>query len=141
MKQEITPAQEALLRDIAGRRRYPVVRLELRSSREPALCSVALREVHMETGRETMEEVKARAALLAELAEKGLIRLRYGLFVTVAADYAVYPVSGIFAMLCELVEEGREQEGFLFDTAGITRGAAELTQAGRGILQQRGRDV
>lgn len=60
MEQEITAAEKALLREIGDGRRYPVVCFELRSSREPSLRSVALREVHMETGRETMEEVKAR---------------------------------------------------------------------------------
>ena len=138
MEQEITTAEESLLREIDGRRRYPVVCFELRSSQEPALRSVALRNVHMETGRETMEEVKTRAALLQSLEEKGYIRLRYGLFVTVASDYAIYPASSLFAMLRELVEEGKQREGFLFDAAGINRGRAELTEAGRAILIEKG---
>ena len=54
MEQEITAAEKALLREIGEGRRYPVVCFELRSSREPSLRSVALREVHMETGLETM---------------------------------------------------------------------------------------
>ena len=138
MEQEITAAEKALLREIGEGRRYPVVCFELRSSREPSLRSVALREVHMETGRETMEEVKARAALLKNLEQKGCLRLRYGLFVTVAADYAPYPASSLVAMLQELVGEGKEREGFLFDTAVINRGMAELTKAGRSILDERG---
>ena len=77
-------------------------------------------------------------ALLKNLEQKGCLRLRYGLFVTVAADYAPYPASSLFAMLQELVGEGKEREGFLFDTAVINRGMAELTKAGRSILDERG---
>ena len=70
MKPELTKEEQFLLREIAESRRYPVVCFELRSSREAALRSTALRNVHMETGRETMEEVKSTAALLEQLEKK-----------------------------------------------------------------------
>lgn len=136
MKSELTKEEQFLLREIAEFRRYPVVCFELRSSREAALRSTALRNVHMETGRETMEEVKSTAALLEQLEKKGCIRLEYDLFVTVAADYACYRSSSLYAMLLELVKEGRNREGFLFDKAAVNRGIAQVTSKGRTILKE-----
>lgn len=136
MKPELTKEEQFLLREIAESRRYPVVCFELRSSREASLRSTALRNVHMETGRETMEEVKSNGTLLEQLEKKGCIRLEYDLFVTVAADYAHYRSSSLYAMLLELVKEGRNREGFLFDKAAINRGIVEMTSTGRAVLKE-----
>ncbi len=132
----LSPKERTLLESIAAAKRYPVVRFELRSSRERELCSTALNNVRLEAADEPMETVKTRGETLARLADAGLIRLDFGPAVTVASDYAVYGRSAIYALLCEMVEEGRSRPGFLFDTPHIRRGRAVLTAGGRRFLEE-----
>ncbi|HIW73382.1 MAG TPA: hypothetical protein H9684_03590 [Firmicutes bacterium] len=130
----LRPEDRALLGSVAGARRYPLVRLELRSSRERELRSTALNHVRLERPDEGMEALRARGEALARLEEAGLIRLDYRPAVTVAADYAVYRESDVYHRLCELVAEGKTRPGFLFDTPHIRRGRAVLTARGRRLL-------
>ena len=123
--------EKTLLREIADTKRYTVVRLELRSTKEDSLRSTALAHVHMQHPEESMEEVKATGALIASLESKGLVRTDYERFATLASDYAVYADSLVFRQLCQLVEEGKKRQGFLFDTPYIKRGQVFLTPAGK----------
>ncbi|HJD23169.1 MAG TPA: hypothetical protein H9694_03375 [Firmicutes bacterium] len=130
----LSPEDRALLATIAGVKRYPLVRLELRSSRERELRSTALNHVRLENPDEPMAAIKARGQALARLEQAGLIKIDYRPAVTVAADYAVYRQSAVYRELCALVEEGKGRPGFLFDTPHIRRGRAVLTPKGRRIL-------
>ena len=67
---ELTAEEAALLRKIGQSRRYPVCRFELRSTREEELVSTALNAVHLESAQDTMDSIKARAALLLKLEER-----------------------------------------------------------------------
>lgn len=127
----ITAQERELLREIRGSRRYPVTRFELRSTREPSLRSTALDNVHLRDPGEGMEEVKARAALLRSLEEKGLIVLNFELISYVKSDYQPYHDSALFTLLSRTVEEGRGREGFLFDYPFLKKGLAALTLRGR----------
>lgn len=127
----LRPEERELLTTIAGVKRYPLVRLELWSSRERELRSTALNHVRLEHAEEPMAIVKRRGETLARLEQEGLILLDYRPAVTVAADYAVYKESAVYRQLCELVEEGKNRPGFLFDTPHIRRGRAVLTAKGR----------
>lgn len=126
----LTEQAQKLLEQIRRAERYPVVRLELRSTKDKALISTALPDVHLNTAQDTMDEVKARAASLKELERGGYIRIQYSLFVTVSADYAVYYQSDIFKLLSAMVEDGKKREDFLFDTPFIKRGRVVLTSCG-----------
>ena len=126
----LTENERLLLDEIYREKRYPVVRLELRSTKDKALVSTALPDVHLKTARDTMDEVKARAACLRELEQKGYIRIEYSLFVTVSADYALYYESDIFGLLTALTKEGKNRRDFLFDTPYIKRGRAVITCKG-----------
>ena len=114
----ISQEEKQLLKEIAGANRYPVCRFELRSSREDELISTALDAVHLERQDEEMEPVKARAPLLKSLEEKGLLVL-------------YYHDSDLFHLLEQLVAEGSQREGYLFDYAFVKRGMAVLTCKGK----------
>ena len=86
---------------------------------------------------DTMETVKARAALIREAEENGLVRADYALPVTARSHYAVYLESRLYADLCQMVEEGKSRPGFLFDIPYIKRGVLTLTAKGRRLLAGR----
>ena len=120
-----------LLQEIAQSRRYPVVRFELRSSKDRSLRSTALSHVRLQTPDEGLEEIKVRGAALQELEQAGLIVIDYSLPVTLTSDYAVYQESAAFQLLQKTVEEGKKHPDFLFDQAVIRRGMARITSRGR----------
>ena len=116
--------------------RLPIVRFELRSSKDRELISTALRDVWMTGPDDGMALVKARAAWIAEAAQAGLVQVTYHLPVTLRRDYALYEESGLFAQLRQMTEEGAKRPDFLFDIPHIKRGAVVLTDAGRQALAQ-----
>ena len=119
----ISQEEKQLLKEIAGANRYPVCRFEL--------ISTALDAVHLERQDEEMEPVKARARLLKSLEEKGLLVLYYDLKSYVKKDYQPYHDSDLFHLLEQLVAEGSQREGYLFDYAFVKRGMAVLTCKGK----------
>lgn len=128
---QIPPEEKALLQQIKESLRYPISRFELRSTNDSALISTALNYVSFKDKHATMDEVKARANLLIGLEEKGLIEVSFSMLTYVKSDYLVYYNSDLFALLNETVEEGRGQEGFLFDTTFLKVGIAKLTLKGK----------
>lgn len=131
---KLTTQETELLRKISLVRQLPLVRLELRSSKEKSLISTALNHVLLINADDTMEEIKNRSQLLTRLAEQKLITLDYNLAVTVKSDYELYYNSGVYSSLCQLVEEGKERPGFLFDTPYIKKGRAVITPFGKRCL-------
>ena len=127
---------KALLQAAAVTGRLPIVRFELRSSKDRELISTALRDVWMTGPDDGMALVKARAARIAEAAQAGLVQVTYHLLVTLRRDYALYEESGLFAQLRQMTEEGAKRPDFLFDIPHIKRGAVVLTDAGRRALAQ-----
>ena len=105
--QQLPPDEKNFIFQIANSIRYPIVRLELRSSKERSLISTALNHVHLETKQDSMEVVKQRASILQSLCEKGFIEISYKVFITVQSDYAIYDGSDIFLSLHQLVEQGK----------------------------------
>ncbi len=127
---KITEQEKKILEQIKQTRRYPVCRFELRSSKEEDLVSTALDSVHLTDEHESMESVKARAALLKSLEEKGLIVINYSLKTFIKGDYLCYHHSDIYHELEQLVQEGGKREGYLFDYSFVKKGQAVLTVKG-----------
>lgn len=127
---KITEQEKKILEQIKQTRRYPVCRFELRSSKEEDLVSTALNSVHLTDEHESMESVKARAALLKSLEEKGLIVINYSLKTFIKGDYLCYHHSDIYHELEQLVQEGGKREGYLFDYSFVKKGQAVLTVKG-----------
>ena len=109
MKQ-LSPDEKNFIFQIANRIRYPIVRLELRSSKERSLISTALNHVHL--------------------------KISYKVFITVQSDYAIYEVSDIFLLLHQLVEQGKKNPDYLFDIPYIKRGQVMLTEMGKSYVAQ-----
>ena len=120
-----------LLREIARSKRYPVVRFELKSTKDRSLRSTALNHVRIQKADEGIEEIKERGTALKELEEEGMVVIDYALPVTLSADYAVYEQSKAFQLLKQTVEEGKSRPGFLFDQAVMRRGMVQLTSRGK----------
>ena len=133
---QLSPDENNLIFQIANSTRYPIVRLELRSSKERSLISTALNHVHLETKHDSMEVVKQRASVLQSLCEKGFIEISYKVFITVQSDYAIYGVSDIFLLLHQLVEQGKKNPDYLFDIPYIKRGQVILTVMGKSYVAQ-----
>lgn len=131
---ELTTDEKTLLTKIAQSQRFPIVRLELRKSGETSFISTALNHVYLETTADTMEQVKKRSGIFQMLEDKGLIHIDYKVFVTVKSDYIVYDHSDIFALLEQLVEQGKQRPEFLFDIPYIKRGKIVLTDQGKQII-------
>ncbi|MBS5343666.1 MAG: hypothetical protein KHX91_03775 [Clostridium sp.] len=134
--QQLSSDEKNFIFQIADSARYPIVRLELRSSKERSLISTALNHVRLETKHDSMEVVKQRASILQSLYEKGYIEICYKVFITVQSDYTIYSTSDIFLLLHQLVEEGKKNPDYLFDIPYIKRGQVMLTEKGRLYVEQ-----
>lgn len=132
----ITKTQFALLEQIQNSDRYPLVCLELYSSKDRSLRSTALEHVRLEDPHEPMEVIKHRAALLEDLMEQGMVLADYQLSHPVLTDYEIYAHSDVYALLVQTAAEARTHEEFLFDTPHIQPGLLRLTKRGRNTLRR-----
>lgn len=128
--------RQRLLDAAAQQGGLPIVRFELRSSRENSLRSTALDLVWMTDAADSMELVKARSACIREALEEGLARVNFHLPVTARSRYTVYLESVLYADFCRMTEEGGRRPGFLFDTPFLKRGVLTLTAKGRRVLDE-----
>lgn len=126
----ISKEEKEILRAVADSRRFPIVRFELRSTKEEELVSTALNHVWITDTQDSMETVKARAAVLQSLQEKKLIKINYSMKAWVASDYKIYYASKLYEMLCHMVLEGQNNPKFLFDMPYMKRGMVTLTKVG-----------
>lgn len=132
----ITRTQFALLEQIQNSGHYPLVCLELSSSKDASLRSTALEHVHLDDPHEPMEVVKHRAALLEDLMEQGMVLADYQLAHANPADYAIYAHSDVYALLVQTAEEASTHAEFLFDTPHIQPGQLRLSRRGLHTLRR-----
>lgn len=131
----ISKEEKQALRVIQNSKRFPIVRFELHSTKEKELVSTALNYVRITDAQDSMETVKARAAILQSLQEKKLIKINYSLKAWVASDFKIYYASKLYEMLCHMVMEGQNNPKFLFDMPYMKRGMVTLTKAGSAAVQ------
>ena len=103
-------------------RRFPIARFELHCSQEPELRITALNHVCLTSPEDSMEAVKARAAVLESLQKKGLVRISYSLPAYVQSDYRIFYQSQIYELLCHTAMEAQGQPDFLFDLPAMRFG-------------------
>ena len=132
---ELTAEQAALLKEIAGCRRYAVANFELRSSKNDEIYTGAMENVHLLEEDEPMTPVVERGELLEELKEKGLIDLTYELRSYVKSDYLIFKNSKLWKELEDAVAEAQEN-GFTFDVLYMSKGLATLTVKGNFALSK-----
>ena len=127
---DLTTREKRILVELSQSTRYPVVRFELHSDREPELVSIALNYVRITEETDSMELVRERSDALRHLMELGLVFLDYTVSVWAAGDYDVYYRSKLYEMFCHTVMEGAKRDDFLFDLAVLRKGRAYLTNRG-----------
>ena len=131
----ISKEEKQALQIIQNSKRFPIVRFELHSTKEKELVSTALNYVRITDAQDSMETVKARAAVLQSLQEKKLIKINYSMKAWVASDYKIYYASKLYEMLCHMVMEGQNNPKFLYDMPYMKRGMVTLTKAGSAAAQ------
>ena len=132
----LTEGEKNILLDIDREKRYPIVRLELHSSENEEVVSVALNYVRITDPEDSMETVKVRSAALKSLMEKGLVFIDYTVLVWVSGDYDVYYKSKIYELLCHTVMESAKQPGAVFNLPYMRKGYAILTVKGAKTVKQ-----
>lgn len=128
--------QTQILNLLCQNKHLPIVRFELRSSRDPGLCSYALQYVYLTEQDASMEEVRKTAAVLQDMEEKGLIHCNFRLGVTTKREYEIYEKSDLYQYFGQIVEQSKENPTFLFDTPRLKRGSVTLTKQGREAASQ-----
>lgn len=131
----LTSKEVKLLREIEDSRRFPIVRFELKSSKEDDLISTALNHVRITDAEDSMEKVKALSAILLSLDEQALVDINYNVFLTARSDYQVYYDSKLYKMLCQMAEEAKARPEYLFDIPSIKKGVVTLTKKGEKVLK------
>lgn len=124
-------SEKDMLAEINDSVRFPIARFELRCKSESSVISTALNHVYIKDLTDSMETVKQRAAVFTSLVQKGLINISYHLPVIVKSDYDIYLRSDLFKTFTEMVAEGKNKPGFLFDTPYIKKGFIALSDKGK----------
>jgi hypothetical protein len=130
----ITEDEHMFLKALAQRSYLPLTRFVMTSSKSEDLESVALAPVYMTDPGDTMETVKKTGRTLTDMEDKGLITLDYDLPIQ-DETYSVYRDSGLYKDFCELVNEGKKNEAFLFDQPVLETGSIALTALGHAALE------
>ncbi len=132
---EITPDEEDFLKKLAQTPYLPLAEFFLTSSQEADLTNTVLAPVFLETGEESMQEIRNTGKVLKRLEEKELVTLDYNKPLK-NADANFFLDSSAFQILEETVEQGQELSGALFDTANLGMGSISLTQLGQVVIDQ-----
>lgn len=116
----------------------PLARFLMTSIKSDHLESVALAPVYLTDGTETVAQVRETGDMLLNLEGFGLISLDYDQPLQ-GFDYGLYQNSAAFHTLEDVVREGSQKEGFLFDRALVETGSVALTALGQQVIDQLGR--
>lgn len=132
---ELSPEACDFLATLAQFPFLPLTRFLMTSTKSDHLESVALAPVLLTDGTESVAQVRELGEMLSDLENMGLITLDYDMPLQ-GFDYALYQNSVAFHALEELVAEGRNKEGFLFDSPVLEKGSIALTDLGRQVIDQ-----
>lgn len=131
----INPSEESFLQKLAQCPFLPVAQYLLTSSQDDELGNMALSPVFLETGAESLEEIKALGDVMLSLEERSIISLDFDSPLQ-GTDETLFYKSSSFALLEKTVEEGKAQEDFLFDAPTIIFGSVCLTALGDLVVDQ-----
>lgn len=131
----ITPKEEEFLQKLAQTPFLPVAQYLLTSKESEHITNAALSPVFLETGKETVAEIKAVGHVLLDLEERSIISLDFDSPLE-GTDESVFYDSDSFALLKETVEEGKAKEEFIFHAPSIQFGSVCLTALGDLIIDQ-----
>lgn len=131
----LTPEEAEFMEKLGQTPYLPLAEFFLTSSKEEELSNTVLAPVYLETGEESLQEIRALGKVLKSLEEKDLITLDYDQPLK-HYDPALFLDSEAFRMLEETVEQGQELTGALFDTANLGIGSISLTHLGQVVVDQ-----
>ncbi len=131
----ITPEEEKILEKLAQCPFLPVAQFLLKSSQSDHLTNLALSPVYLETGKETLPQIKEIGQILLDLEEKDLISLDFNSPLE-GSDPRLFQDSDAYHLLEKTVEEGKATGEFLFDAPEIEFGSLCLTALGDLVIEQ-----
>lgn len=131
---DITYGEADFLVSLAQHRYLPVCQFVLGMSAEDEKISALAPAIVLEAS-DDVTTVKEQGALCKLLENKGLISLDYDEPLK-GFNYEDYRHSVAFKSFEAAVNEGKNKEGFLFDTAEIETGSMTLTEEGELIVEQ-----
>lgn len=127
---ELTELEKQILLLMKEKRRLPIVRFELHSSKDAELACTALNYVWITDPEDSMATVKERGAALESLMKKALVFIDYSVRIWVVGDYKIYYQSKLYETLCHMAMENAKNPEALFDIPGFRKGYARLAWRG-----------
>lgn len=131
----ISPEEEAFLEKLAQCPFLPVAQFLLKSSKSDHLTNLALSPVFLETGKESLPQIKEIGQVILGLEDKDLVSLDYDTPLE-GSDPRLFQESTAYALLQQTVEEGKASGEFLFDAPEIEYGSLCLTAMGELVIEQ-----
>ena len=125
----VTSPELEILGELIKYHYLPVSRFVRCSTHTDGARFIALAPVYLEDKADSMEKVRAFAARLELMAEKGLISLDYG-YALQGYDYEIHSGSDLFRYFESTVREAAPNAGFLCDTAELEPGSIAMTRLG-----------
>ncbi|MCL2201535.1 MAG: hypothetical protein FWB75_06180 [Oscillospiraceae bacterium] len=104
----------------------------MKSSRSSHLEAVAYSPVYITDKLDDMSTVHTNARFLNRLQEHGLVTLNYDEPLE-SYDYEFFYESSAYEYFTETVREGKQNQGFIFDTAIFELGHIALTGSGQDL--------
>lgn len=132
---EISEQEHSLLHSFIHHPYLPLARFLMASTKSSHIESIALAPVYLTDNTLSVSEVRQVGDILTGLEDKGIISLDYNIPLS-NYDYSPYHDSAAFRALEDVVREGSQQEGFLFDRAIIETGSMALTEFGQQVMSQ-----
>ncbi len=131
----ISPLEETMLSKLSQCPFLPVAQFILKSSRPEEQPHMSLEPVYLETGTESLEQVKHYGQTLLELADKDVVSLDYSSPLE-GSDYKLFQNSSAYALLVQTVEEGKKDPEFPYLPPEIVKGSLCLTALGELVIEQ-----
>lgn len=131
----ISPLEETMLGKLSQCPFLPVAQFILKSTRPEEQPHMSLEPVFLETGAESLEQVKHFGQTLLELADKNIVSLDYSCPLE-GSDYSIFQNSSAYALLMQTVEDGKQDPQFPYLPPEIVQGSLCLTALGELVIEQ-----
>lgn len=132
---EISMEEEVFLKKLAVCPFLPMANYMLLSSQSHHLRNVALSHIFLESGDETIAEIKEMAEVIHDLEERDIISVDFDAPLE-GTDTSLFTNSVSYGLLLETIKDGASRPDFLFDQSEIEYGSVCLTALGDIIIDQ-----
>lgn len=132
---EISPSEEILLKKLAQCPFLPMAHYLLTSTQSHHLKNIALSHVFLESGEETIPQIKETAQTLLELEERDIVSMDFDTPLE-GTEEGLFTNSLSYKLLLDTIKDGASREDFIFDQSEIQFGSVCLTALGDIIVDQ-----